>query len=50
MSVHALHVLAAYAASALGVGGLALWVVAQGRARQKTLRALEAIGGRRRAG
>ncbi|HEV7255127.1 MAG TPA: heme exporter protein CcmD [Mesorhizobium sp.] len=49
MTVHALHVFAAYAASALGIGGLALWVIAQGRARQRSLRALEALGGRRAA-
>lgn len=49
MSTHALYVTAAYGISALTLAGLALWIIADQRARQRELAALEAAGIRRRS-
>lgn len=46
MSAHAAYILAAYAFTALVVGGLILWAVLRYRAESRTLRALEARLGR----
>lgn len=46
---HALFVTAAYAISAIGLGGLALWIVLDQRARQKEIAALEQSGIKRRS-
>jgi len=47
---HTLFVAAAYAVSALGLGGLALWIVRDQRARKRELAALEQAGVTRRSG
>ncbi|AUX78195.1 heme exporter protein CcmD [Sinorhizobium americanum] len=46
---HAAYVFASYAAAFAVVAGLVVWVVGDGRARQRELRALEAAGIRRRS-
>jgi heme exporter protein D len=46
---HALFVTAAYLVSALGLGGLALWIVLDGRARKRELAELEQAGVSRRS-
>ena len=46
---HALFVTAAYLVSALGLGGLALWIVFDGRARRREIAELEAGGVTRRS-
>ena len=46
---HALFVTAAYLVSALGLGGLALWILLDQRARRREIAALEAAGTRRRS-
>ncbi len=47
---HTLFVTAAYLVSALGLGGLALWIMFDGRARRRELAALEQSGVSRRSG
>ena len=49
MSTHALYVAAAYGLSALVLAGLALWIVADQRARRHEMAALEKAGVRRRS-
>ncbi len=49
MSAHALYVTAAYAVSALALGGLVAWIVLDLRARRRELAELEAAGVRRRS-
>ncbi|MBI1621891.1 heme exporter protein CcmD [Aquamicrobium zhengzhouense] len=49
MSAHALYVLSAYGVSALALIGLALWIIADQRARRRELAQLEAAGIRRRS-
>ncbi|MCO5145306.1 MAG: heme exporter protein CcmD [Aquamicrobium sp.] len=49
MSAHALYVAAAYGVSALVLAGLALWILADQRARRREMAALEAAGVRRRS-
>ncbi|HRP78531.1 MAG TPA: heme exporter protein CcmD [Aquamicrobium sp.] len=49
MSTHALYVAAAYGVSALVLVGLALWILADQRARRREMAALEAAGLRRRS-
>ena len=46
---HTLFVTAAYLVSALGLGGLALWIALDARARRREIAALEAAGTRRRS-
>ncbi|OHV83475.1 heme exporter protein CcmD [Ensifer sp. LCM 4579] len=46
---HAAYVLSSYAVAVATVAGLVLWVVGDGRARQRELKALEAAGIRRRS-
>ncbi|ODR91098.1 heme exporter protein CcmD [Sinorhizobium alkalisoli] len=46
---HAAYVLSSYAVAVATVVGLVLWVVGDGRARQRELKALEAAGIRRRS-
>lgn len=46
---HALFVTAAYAVSALGLGGLALWILLDQRARRREIADLEAAGITRRS-
>lgn len=46
---HTLFVTTAYLVSAFGLGGLALWIVLDGRARRRELAALEETGVTRRA-
>jgi heme exporter protein D len=46
---HTLFVTAAYVVSALGLGFLALWILADQRARKKELADLEAAGVTRRS-
>ena len=46
---HALFVTAAYVVSALGLASLALWIMADQRARKKELADLEAAGVTRRS-
>ncbi|MDT4869891.1 hypothetical protein BLJAPNOD_00756 [Ensifer sp. M14] len=49
MMSHAAYVFASYGIATLTVVGLCLWVIADGRARQRELRELEASGIRRRS-
>lgn len=49
MMSHAAYVIASYAVAVAAVAGLVLWVVGDGRARQRELKALEAAGIRRRS-
>lgn len=49
MSAHVLYVTAAYGISALVLAALALWILADQRARRRELAALEAAGVRRRS-
>ena len=49
MSAHVLYVAAAYGISALVLAGLALWILADQRARKREMAALEAAGVRRRS-
>jgi heme exporter protein D len=49
MSAHVLYVAAAYGISALVLAGLALWILADQRARRREMAALEATGIRRRS-
>ncbi|WP_026615397.1 heme exporter protein CcmD [Ensifer aridi] len=49
MMSHAAYVIASYAVAAVTVAALVAWVVGDGRARQRELRALEAAGIRRRS-
>lgn len=49
MMSHAAYVFASYAVAFAVVAGLVLWVVGDGRARQRELKALEAAGIRRRS-
>jgi len=49
MSTHALYVAASYGISALTLAALALWIIADQRARQRELGVLEAAGIRRRS-
>lgn len=49
MSGHELYVAAAYGISALVLAMLALWIIADQRARRRELAALEAAGIRRRS-
>ncbi|MNL33483.1 Heme exporter protein D (CcmD) [compost metagenome] len=49
MMSHAAYVFASYGIAALTVVGLCLWVIADGRVRQRELRELEASGVRRRS-
>ena len=49
MSAHTLYVAAAYGISALVLAGLALWILADQRARKREMAALEAAGVRRRS-
>lgn len=46
---HALFVTAAYAVSAIGLGGLALWILLDQRARRREMAELEKMGVRRRS-
>jgi heme exporter protein D len=46
---HTLFVVAAYLVTAIGLGGLALWIVLDGRARRRELAALREAGVTRRA-
>ena len=46
---HTLFVTAAYLVSVLGLGGLALWILLDQRARRREIAALEAAGTRRRS-
>ena len=46
---HTLFVTAAYAVSALGLGGLALWILLDQRARRREIADLEAAGITRRS-
>lgn len=49
MSVHALYVAASYGISVLVLAGLAIWILADQRARRRELAELEAAGIRRRS-
>ncbi|MEY9779414.1 heme exporter protein CcmD [Sinorhizobium fredii] len=49
MMNHAAYVIASYAVAFAVAAGLVLWVVGDGRARQRELKALEAAGIRRRS-
>ena len=49
MTAHALYVAAAYAISALALGGLVAWILLDQRARRRELAELEASGARRRS-
>jgi heme exporter protein D len=49
MSAHVLYVAAAYGVSALVLAGLALWILADQKARRREMAALEAAGVRRRS-
>jgi heme exporter protein D len=49
MMSHAAYVFASYAVALAIVAGLVLWVIGDGRARQRELKALEAAGIRRRS-
>ncbi|ASY70832.1 heme exporter protein CcmD [Sinorhizobium fredii] len=49
MMSHAAYVIASYAVAFAVAAGLVLWVVGDGRARQRELKALEAAGIRRRS-
>lgn len=49
MSTHALYVTAAYAVSALGLGGLLAWILLDRRARSRDIARLEEAGVRRRS-
>jgi len=49
MMSHAAYVLASYAVAVATVAGLVLWVVVDGRSRQRELKALDAAGIRRRS-
>ncbi|MCT8999349.1 heme exporter protein CcmD [Chelativorans intermedius] len=46
---HVAYVAAAYAASAIAIAGLAMWIVLDQRAQKRALQALEARGIRRRS-
>ncbi|MGB3502967.1 MAG: heme exporter protein CcmD [Mesorhizobium sp.] len=46
---HALFVTAAYAVSAVALGGLALWILLDQRARRREIATLEASGIKRRS-
>ncbi|MGB6118578.1 MAG: heme exporter protein CcmD [Mesorhizobium sp.] len=46
---HALFVTAAYVVSAISLGGLALWILLDQRARRREIAALEASGIKRRS-
>ena len=46
---HALFVTAAYLVSVLGLGGLALWILLDQRARRREIAELEAGGTKRRS-
>lgn len=46
---HLAYVIAAYAVSALVIGGLALWILLDQKAQKKALSELEARGVRRRS-
>lgn len=46
---HVLFVTAAYAVSALGLGGLSLWILLDQRARQREMTQMEAAGVKRRS-
>ena len=45
---HVLFVTVAYAVSALGLGGLSLWILLDQRARQREMAEMEAAGVKRR--
>lgn len=49
MSAHALYVAVCYGISALVLTGLAIWILADQRARRRELAELEAAGIRRRS-
>jgi|APTNR8051073442_1049403.scaffolds.fasta_scaffold24297_3 heme exporter protein D len=49
MSAHAAYVIAAYAATALVLGGLIIWLIVDALGRRAELRTLEAAGERRRS-
>jgi heme exporter protein D len=49
MSAHVAYVAAAYLASLVGVGGLLLWTVLDGRSARRRLKALEEGGVTRRS-
>lgn len=49
MMTHTAYVLASYGIAAVTVAALVLWVWADGRARRRELRTLEAAGIRRRS-
>ncbi len=46
---HVLFVTVAYAVSALGLGGLSLWILLDQRARQREMAEMEAAGVKRRS-
>lgn len=49
MTSHTLYVTAAYAISAVGIGGLIAWVLLEQRARRRDMAEIEAAGLRRRS-
>ncbi|WP_164924524.1 heme exporter protein CcmD [Sinorhizobium fredii] len=49
MMSHAAYVIASYAVAFAVAAGLVIWVVGDGRARQRELKTLEAAGIRRRS-
>ncbi|WEX77300.1 heme exporter protein CcmD [Sinorhizobium numidicum] len=49
MMSHTAYMIASYAVAALTVAGLVLWIIGDGRARQRELKTLEAAGIRRRS-
>ena len=49
MTSHALYVTAAYAISALGIGGLVGWILLDQQARRRDMAEIEAAGLRRRS-
>lgn len=49
MSVHDWYVAAAYGATAIGLGGLIIWLLADQRGRRRELADLDAAGLRRRS-
>lgn len=49
MSAHALYVASAYGVSALALAALAIWILADQRARRRELAELEKAGIRRRS-
>lgn len=49
MISHAAYVIASYAVAFAVVAGLVFWVIGDGRARQRELKALDAAGIRRRS-